>query len=417
MDLSRRLILLVCGVLIAAVAVTGGVFAYGAHGALLERALADGRHVAELAARSTALVREVPRAAEELLSAQIVAQASLAAELVAMGEAARQPARVINDRLRAAADAGAIEEIVATDQRGRIVYRSRPVADVAYGADAAPSEQPFTTLLKGSTTPVVRPAQRLEAGGPVIKPAAVAGADKPRVVRVDADVTGLAELARRAGVERVIDELLASRMVEAVWLLAPDQRVLAHGAVTGIRAAGAPAPDADELAAARSASGGRKAAAVLAGPWVLAAAPVTLSNNEPFATLLVRMPAGDLDGGWRTPALVAGVVTLLLLILAVGRIAATVGGRLDEPLDRLAEAASALHVGRFNPFTLNDLCDRDDAAARAARAFRAMAVEVTQREEHLEALLQSARGEPEEEPAPEPEGAPADEEYRDGQGV
>lgn len=417
MDLSRRLILLVCGLLVAAAAITGGVFAYGAHGALLERALADGRRVAELAARSMALVREVPRAAEELLADQIVAQASVAAELVAMGEAARVPAKTINERLRAAADAGTIEEIVVTDPRGRIVYRSRPVADAGYGADAGPAEQPFTTLLKGSTTPVVRPAQRLEAGGPVIKPAAVAGVDKPRVVRVDADVTSLADLARQAGVERVIDELLASRMVEAVWLLGPDQRVLAHGAVTGLHAAGAPAPDADGLAAAVTARDGRNAASVLAGDRVLAAAPVTLSGGEIFATLLVRMPAGDLAGGWRTPALVAGVATLLLLILAVGRIGATVGGRLDEPLDRLAEAASALHVGRFNPFTLNDLCDRNDAAARAARAFRAMAVEITQREEHLEALLQSAREAPEESHRQEPAEDVRAEEYRDGQGV
>lgn len=413
MDLSRRLILLVCGLLVAAVAITGGVFAYGAHGALLERALADGRRVAELAARSMALVRGTPRLVEDLLADQIVAQASLAAELVAMGETGRVPAKAINERLRAAADAGAIEEIAVTDPRGRIVYRSRPVADVGYGADAGPAEQPFTTLLKGSTTPVVRPAQRLEAGGPVIKPAAVAGADKPRVVRVDADVSGLADLARQVGVERVIDELLAGRMVEAVWLLGPDQRVLAHGAVTGLHAAGAPAPDADGLAAAVTARDGGKAAAVLAGGWLLAAAPIVLPDNAPFATLLVRMPAGDLSGGWRTPALVAGVATLLLLILAVGRIGATVGGRLDEPLDRLADAASALHVGRFNPFTLNDLCDRNDAAARAARAFRAMAVEVTQREEHLEALLQSAR----EVPAADHGQGLADEQYRDGQGV
>lgn len=381
MELSRRLIPAVVALVMATAALAAALFVYSGHGALIERAIAEGRRTAELAARSIALVRDVPRAAEDLLGDQVVAQAALVSQLVALADSTKQPARVLGDRLKAVVESTALEEVIVTDSRGRVTLRVPTASDSA-------SLQPYAGLLTGLPDVVIEPAHRLAANGPVVKAAGVAGADRPRAVIVAANAGTLETLARRTGVERVIDDLLATRAVEAVWLLAPDLRVLAHGAVAA--AGGArPGIDAREQARARVTLESRLASATLDGEIVSASAPIMI-DGDVFAVVLIRVPAGDLWPGWRVPAAVAVLSVLLILVAAVPPLVRRVRG-LETPYGDLAAAAAALQAGRFNPFTLNDLCDRRDAPAAAARAFRAMAFSLETRNDALETELRTAQ--------------------------
>ena len=100
MRYRTRLVLLVTGLLASAVVVISALLAWNTRNAVLASAEESGRMVANLLARSAGLANEIPNEVEDMLGAQMVAEARIAAHFVDAAEKAGFTPDEINRRLR-----------------------------------------------------------------------------------------------------------------------------------------------------------------------------------------------------------------------------------------------------------------------------------------------------------------------------
>ncbi|CAO3431376.1 PP2C family protein-serine/threonine phosphatase [Azospirillum endophyticum] len=395
MTFQQRLILLVTGLVLLAVVAVTTAMAWTTRVALTDRIEAEARLAAGLLARGAAQARDIPQEVDALLSERLLSEATLTAHLVAMAEAAKLAPRAINDRLKQIAEAGGPDEMWITDNRGRAYLHNLPGPDPVFGQDAkaGPRHGAYAGLLNRS--PASLASEPALENGKLMKFAGVAGVDKPRIVQVGADVRRLGEIVRKSGTDGLIDGLLATRAVEAAWLLDRDGRVLARGAVMA-DGAGNPLSDADTAAAKAVVPGGDVTFRVSNGS-LLALAPVRYAGPATAiaaagpaagvpAVAMVRVPYAEPGAMLSRQLKIGGLVGIFVLALGVY---ASLRFARDQmaPVERLSEAVKAVEAGRFNPFTLNEAADRDDEFGRLSRVFRRMAMEASAREETLDAQL------------------------------
>lgn len=394
MTFQRRLILLITGLVVLAVAAVTAALAFTSHAALTARLETDARKTVSLLARAAVQARDIPRDVEQMLGDRLASEATLAAHLVAVAEAAKVPVKPLNDRLKQIAESGGPDELWITDNRGRAYLHNQPGPDPTFGQDAKaqPRHAAYLGLLNRSPATLVSDAA--VENGRLMKFAGVAGVDRPRIVQVGADVRLLADIARKAGVDGLIDALLASRSVEAAWLLDRDGRTLARGAVMG-ESGGGPLSESG-LQTAKSVAGGtgNEVKLVTEGDALLAFAPVRAGSgpgansaaNSAAGVAVVRLTAGEPAAMLRRDLKMGGLLGVAVLALGITA-AVRFSRRQMAPIERLSEAVAAVEAGRFNPFTLNEATERDDEFGRLSRVFRRMAMEATAREETLDAQL------------------------------
>jgi len=387
MTFQQRLILLVTGLVLLAVAAITAALAWTTQGALSARIESDGRMTAGLLARAATQTRDIPRDVEILLGERLLSEATLTAHLVALAETAKLPPKAIADRLKQIAESGGPDEMWITDNRGRAYLHNLPGADPLFGQDskAQPRHAAYTGLLNRAPASLVSDAA--VEGGKLMKFAGVSGVDKQRIVQVGADVKRLGDIAKKAGPDGLIDALLASRAVEAAWLLDRDGRVVARGAVIG-EAGGGPLSAAGTDAAKAAAVAGGDVRVVSDGDSLLALAPIKAGTNGQGApaVAVVRLPAGEPAMMLRRQLKIGGLLGVVVLGLGVYS-SVRFARRQMAPVERLSEAVAAVEAGRFNPFTLNEATERNDEFGRLSRVFRSMALEATAREETLDSQL------------------------------
>src|SRR4029079_7186667 len=110
MRYRTRLVLLVTGLLASAVIVISALLAWNTRNALLASAEESGEMVANLLARSAGLANEIPGEVEDMLGDQMVAEARIVAQFVAVAELAHLSPDEINRRLRQLADTTVLDE-------------------------------------------------------------------------------------------------------------------------------------------------------------------------------------------------------------------------------------------------------------------------------------------------------------------
>ena len=122
---------------------------------------------------------------EEIVGQHMVAEALLAAHLVAVAEKAGLGKEEIRAILQDVADNSAIDEFWITDPEGRAVLTN---TDVSFTFSPDPAKQPqasaFWPLLTGEKKVVIQRAQKREIDDQVYKYVGVAGVDTPRIVQV-----------------------------------------------------------------------------------------------------------------------------------------------------------------------------------------------------------------------------------------
>ena len=391
MTFQGRLILLITGLVTAVAAAITAMLVWSTHATMQARVETDGRLAASMLARSIGTARDIPRDVEALLGERLLSEATLTAHLVAVMEASKAPVKPINDRLKAIAESGGPDEMWVTDNRGRAYLHNLTGPDIIFGTDskAQPRQAPYYGLLNRAPEKVVTDAAT--EGGKLMKFAGVAGVDKPRIVQVGADVRKLGDIAKRVGVDGLIEALMATREVDAAWLLDRDGRVLNRSAIGD--AHGGPLSDAAVEAAKETATSG-EVHTLKEGAFLTAFAPVKAGAGQgavagagvATGVAVVRLPAGDVSAAvarqWKVGVLI-GVIVLGFGIAAAVRFAR----RQMAPIERLGEAVAAVEAGRFNPFTLNEAMERNDEMGRLARVFRTMAMQANAREETLDAQL------------------------------
>ncbi|MBF5094773.1 SpoIIE family protein phosphatase [Azospirillum sp. INR13] len=393
MTFQQRLILLVTGLVLLAVVVVTTTMAFTTRAVLTERIEAEARLTAGLLARGAAQAGDLPREVDAMLSERLLSEATLTAHLVALAETAKLPPKAINDRLKQIAESGGPDEMWITDNRGRAYLHNVPGPDPVFGQDAkgGPRHGAYSGLLNRS--PASLASEPAMESGRLMKFAGVTGVDRPRIVQVGADMRRLGDLLRKSGAEGAIDGLIATRAVEAAWLLDRDGRVLARGAVVS-NGSGGPLSDADTAAAKAAATAGEVTVRE-SGDGLLALAPIryaaaNVGANAAAAGLpavaAVRVPYTEPGAMLGRQLKIGGLVGVFVLALGV-YLSMRFARDQMAPVERLSEAVKAVEAGRFNPLSLNEAADRDDEFGRLSRVFRRMAMEATAREETLDAQL------------------------------
>ena len=389
MTFQQRLILLVTGLVLLAVVAVTTTMAFTTRAVLTERIEAEARLTAGMLARGAAQAGDLPREVDALLSERLLSEATLTAHLVALAETAKLAPKAINDRLKQIAESGGPDEMWITDNRGRAYLHNLPGPDPVFGQDAkgGPRHGAYSGLLNRSPASLVsEPAME---SGRLMKFAGVTGVDRPRIVQVGADMRRLGDLLRKSGAEGAIDGLIATRAVEAAWLLDRDGRVLARGAVLA-NGSGGPLSDAD-TAAVKAAATASDVTTRVSGDGLLALAPIRYASANAAAAGLpavaaVRVPYSEPGAMLGRQLKIGGLVGVFVLALGVYLCMRFARDQM-APVERLSEAVKAVEAGRFNPLSLNEAADRDDEFGRLSRVFRRMAMEATAREETLDAQL------------------------------
>ena len=112
MRYRTRVVLLVTGLLASAIIVLSALLAWSTRNALLVSAGDSGRMVANLLARSAGLANEIPGEVEDMLGAQMVAEARIVAHFVDAAEKAGFPPEEITRRFRQLADTTVLKRVL-----------------------------------------------------------------------------------------------------------------------------------------------------------------------------------------------------------------------------------------------------------------------------------------------------------------
>jgi HAMP domain-containing protein len=390
MTLQTRTLLMVTLLLAGAVLATATVLTWTARQSLLAQTKADGVVIARLLARSAMFAEQVPRDVEDAISEQMLVEATIAAHLAAIAEAAGLVPDEINAHLRDITDRTVLEEFWITDETGHAYLRNKQEIDFTFSPD--PQEQPqahvFWPLLIGERSAVVQEARQREVDTQVFKYAGVAGIDKPRIVQVGYQAVFLDQLRRQVGLTRLVEELVASGNVIAINVVDSSFVTLAYSAVPDLDAS--TELDETDQSYLRTVISEGAPASHLHGSVLKVMAPITGAQGQVTGAAVVYLPTEHLRAALRRELQLAAVVAAF--VLAVGLLTSVIlSRRVTGPVARLTAAAAAVEVATFEPESLADVTTRADELGQLARVFVRMAREVQAREEQLKQQLQALR--------------------------
>jgi sigma-B regulation protein RsbU (phosphoserine phosphatase) len=344
--IKTQTLLMVTLLLVAAVLATAGVMGWSSRRALLAETEAQGLVIAGLLARSASFGAHVMSDVEHAIGEQMVVEATIAAHLVAMGEAAGVGAKEINRRLRQIANDTVLDEFWITDEKGH-AYLTNANIDFTFSPD--PKEQPqahvFWSLLTAKTKTVIQEARQREVDTEVFKYAGVAGVDKPRIVQVGYHATLLQQLRQRMGLTRLVDQLVSEGSVTAIRVL--DRNMLTVEYAERVRGTRLPDPTDSELADILRAARVGRTYSTLEGSFLKVVAPMGEEGGAlKGGAILVTLPTNHVQAAIRRQARMA--VAVSGLVLALGSLMAVVGaGTISRPIANLTAMTRRIAAGDF----------------------------------------------------------------------
>ena len=189
MSLKLRLLLLIVGLLSAAILGLAVSLGWQARNAILLQAEADGTRIARVLAQAASVANTVPAEIEQVIGRQMVSEALLTAHLFDIAEQAGLSAEAVNARLMEITARSAITEIWGFDGSGATTYGSLP--DVSLRIFPDPERSPvlsrFWHLLSGEKFSIVGPGIDRDLDGRRFKYAGVRGVGAPGAALVGYD--------------------------------------------------------------------------------------------------------------------------------------------------------------------------------------------------------------------------------------
>lgn len=382
MSFKQRLTLFTTLLVIVAVCVTAATLGWNAKKQLLATAESEGQLMALMLARSAGAAVEIPKQVEGVLDGQMVSQAVLTAHFVAVAEKAGLTPRQIVERLQQITAETEIDELWITDSAGR-AYINTKEHDFVFSrnASAQPQASKFWPLLDGSQKVVVQKAQKREIDHLVYKYVGVTGVDKPRIVQVGYEVNLFRQLNEQIGLEYMVKALVSGGDVDAIWVVDPTMKTIAHGSV--LASESGTGPDKDELVAMEEVFSTNRPMSFLTDAHLTVMSPVPGAKDQPIGVTLVRLPTAKIYHAVAQLRAIAIAVGLLVTIIGVG-CSLLVGRRMVQPVVSLSDAASAVQNASFHPELLACVSSRQDELGQLSRTFVTMAAQVFARQEELD---------------------------------
>ena len=207
-------------VLVATVALTIGATTYQVNRVLKGQLEREAQATIHLLTTSITSAQTLPQQVEAATGDQMIAQARIAAYLVAVAERAGLTPDEIRAILKDIAYRSVLDEFWITDETAHAYLTN---TDSNFTFSPSPVEQPqasaFFQLLNQQNGSVVQEARARELDGKVFKYAGVSGVDRPRIVQVGYDARGLEDLKRLYSVQGVIDEAISGRNALAIQVV------------------------------------------------------------------------------------------------------------------------------------------------------------------------------------------------------
>jgi phosphoserine phosphatase RsbU/P len=345
--IRTQTLLMVTLLLAAAVLATAGVVGWSSRRALLAETEAQGLVIARLLARSAAFGAHVMSDVENAIGDQMVVEATIAAHLVAVGEAAGVSSQEINRRLKQIADDTVLDEIWITDEKGHAYLRNITEIDFTFSPD--PEKQPqahvFWSLLTGKNKRVVQEARQREVDTQVFKYVGVTGVDKPRIVEVGYNATLLQQLRQRMGLTRLVNQLVSEGSVIAIRVLDKSMNTVDYA--ERLRGDKLSEPDENDLTNLRKLVREGRTESYLEGSLLKVAAPIGEEGGElKGGAILVTLPTDHVQAAIRNETRLAIAVSGLVLLL--GSAMAILGARsISRPLANVTEMTKRIAGGDF----------------------------------------------------------------------
>ena len=380
MTIRTQTLLMVTLLLAAAVLATAGVLGWNSRQALLADTEAEGLVIVRLLERSAAFGARVMSDVEAAIGEQMVIEATMAAHLVALGEAAGVSPQEINRRLKQIADDTVLDEIWITDEKGHAYLRNIDEIDFTFSPD--PKKQPqaheFWPLLTGNTKSVVQKARQREVDTQVFKYVGVPGVDKPRIVQVGYNAAFLQQLRQRMGLTRLVNQLVSEGSVIAIRVL--DKNMITVDYAERLRDDKLPEPTESDLANLRQLVSEGRTESYLEGSFLKVAAPIGEEGGElRGGAILVTLPTDRMQAAIRDETRLATAVSGLVLLF--GSVMAIFGARtISKPIADLTEMTRRIAGGDFTQRI--DIRAKNEIGTLAA-SFNEMTRRLNESIEHL----------------------------------
>jgi methyl-accepting chemotaxis protein len=406
MSLQARTVAMVTALVAISVLAIAAALAWSAQHSLLKQVEYDGVAIAQLLGRSAVYAQQVPGEVEKEIGSQMVVQATLAAHLVAVAEAAGLSPDQIDAHLRAVTRTTALNEIWITDPRGHAYLHSRPAVDFTFSPD--PRRQPqahvFWALLTRQQRVVEEAAMKREIDDQVYKYVGVAGVDKPRIVEVGYHAGLLQRMKQQAGLTRLVDELVGGGNVVAIQIVDAHLATLASAVAPG-RAVPGVGDDSGARSLWEATRDGRtvsdlegdllKVMTPIPGPG-LPLRPGALwtgdrrGTGSPSAAAAIYLPTAQVRAEVRRQLrLAVGVAVLVLGMGVFGAVA--LARRVSDPVARLTALTAAVEAEKYDAESLASVARRHDELGQLARGFQRMVREVANREVRLKEAEEALR--------------------------
>ena len=346
MTIRTQTLLMVTLLLVAAVLATAGVVGWSSRRALLAETESQGLVIAGLLAQSAAFGANVMSDVENAIGEQMVVEATMAAHLVALGEAAGVGPGEINRRLKQIADTTVLDEIWITDGKGHAYLRN---SDIDFTFSPDPKQQPqahvFWPLLAGQTRQVLQEARQREVDTQVFKYVGVAGVDKPRIVQVGYHADLLHQLRQRMGLTRLVSQLVSDGSVTAIRVF--DKSMVTVDYAERVRGTRLPELTDGELDSIRRLAAEGRTHSSLEGAFLNVVAPIGEEGGElKGGAILVTLPTDHVQAAIRSQARRAVAVSGLVLLF--GSAIAVFGAQtISRPIANLTDMTRRIAGGDF----------------------------------------------------------------------
>jgi serine phosphatase RsbU (regulator of sigma subunit) len=398
MKLQNKLLLSIISLLVLTVIAISFFTVTSTTRSMLAQTEQDGQAISQVLAQSSIFAERVPGQVENVLGEQMVVEARITAQLVAVaeGRAGMSPDE-IKAILKDITDNTVLDEFWITDESGRAYLTN---TDVNFTFVPDPSVQPqayiFFRLLGEKNGVVIQQAQKREIDPRLFKYVGISGIDKPRIVQLGYEANILDELSKDVNIQKLVDELTGQANVAAIRILDSQKSDIAASSQP-VRGIGATLSG-NDLKLVDEAISSKEMRSALQSNILRVATPMLNSNGDVQATILVYLTTENVQAAIRNTVLRSIFVSLVVIVVGI-LISFVFSNSITRPIRKLTTAVQIMGQGDLSHMV--EVKTKDEVGV-LARSFNKMAQDLqsyiedlrrtTAEKERVEKELEIGRG-------------------------
>lgn len=383
---ASRLVALVTISIVTSTMLATGLSALSAYRSNIREVRSQALSIARLLARTAAVADVISAEVERTIAQHMIVSASAFAEFIAAAEKAGMSSAAINERLTRVIDKTILDEVWISDSKGRAYLHTRDAHDFTFSPSEKeqPQAHEFWKLLTGEKSEVIQHIQKREIDNEKFKYVGVGGVDRPRIVEVGYNARYFDRLAEQIGLQRVVDSLLGSGEIDAIFIFDTGSHLIVRPTPTSTELAEQVAEG--ELEPVRQVIQSGVASSVRSSKTLSVIAPINGEDGKLLGAALIRLPIDRIGKHIRFQLEMALAISVVTSLIGAG-MAAWLARRQTAPIVAITQAARHIESERVLDDSLTQVAERDDELGQLARVFKTTAHDFLTREKTLDALV------------------------------